>query len=555
MKVSIKLAMGFMILGFATTLSVPLTRNANLQISKDLMKTKVNLKAMQWGKFGFPASEKNLKGTPNPGGIHIEVLENGDLIVVHPLPKPTVSESNVEANFVQWAVDNVNPGGTVRLDTRDITGVCRIFDFNGHTVTVLNEVHIEGIKESSVMADDWTPDLTIDGLPVNQNFDDIIETGEKRTIKSDRAVIYNGTLVIGSQDIIIFPDGSYRVIVSEPQNASIKSLRFERSPIGSVVTYSAISSHISDNVITNVVPGKHWFHPYYEAAGIVVVGYYSGQRSATIENNFVDLFGDDSAEDPILDWTGDSRADGIAIYGMSPEAGIEKQAIIINNTVKNCGGVGIYITHLVGAQTLVSGNYIKQRKFPNLGEAAWGGGIDLINVEHILEDPPVFATARIENNTMEDISATGIFMIGQENSHILENHIQKTLLDSKPYKISIWGPSILNGISIHASRGCILEANTIKGEGAFGISVMGYFDSFTEQFVESLYNTINIGMHELENFTSVALDSPPFPLEIPTAHVMFGPEGVYDNTVFYPDNLTVIDIQGTNFLLPYKYID
>jgi hypothetical protein len=525
----------FLVLSFAAALSVPAMGYDIPEIPNDIAINRANPNAAPMGKFGKAVSEVNLKGAPNPGPKHIKVEEEGYLITVRPLPKPSVSASNAEAKFVQWAVDNVKTGGIVRLEMTDINEAYRVFDFGGHTVTALNNVIIEGVKESSVLANEWE-----ESLATNQPFE-IIEQGTPRTILSDRAVIYNGQIVAGKSDIVI--DENCELVsmtFSPPKDATIRSLRLEKSPLAAIVSESADEYVVYDNVVTNVVPGVNPSHAcefeYLEAYGIVAIGKYSNLRSATIEHNLVDLFGDNPANDPSypdIPWATDSRADGIFIGGFNSEPGIEKSASIKNNAVKNCPLAAIYIVYPYGAYTIVEGNDIEQREFLNMiahdvtlpdGSVvedyllSYSVGIDVLN---FLDDAEYPARADIINNTMINVRTKGITLFGVADSYITGNTIQQSLLDGKTYKDTVWGLDVMGGITVLVSFGNEFDDNTIYGTGAYAY--------FLKEW--AFFNTIIIDDGDLDGYIP-ATSGMPDPGDWPnSSNKVFLGETTFGNTI------------------------
>ena len=495
---------------------------------------------INWSKATAPALTASLKGTPNPGGNNVQIKNNRDLIVVYPLSKPSVSSSNAEANYVQWAIDNVNPGGTVRLMMKDLLkGINRVFDFGGRKVFVLNGIIIEGEKVSSVMGDKWTT-----AEAANQNFE-IIEPTVKRTIKSDRAVIYNGGIQVGWMNFI--PVEPYVINNPPDQDYTVRSLRFEKAKTFGIVTFGSKKLAINDNVITTVVPGPNQLFGYIEAEGIVILGAHELSEEAKVENNYVDIFGDDSAKDPMVNWTTnpygdfDSRADGIQILG-TQAGGLTKKLYIKDNYIKNAASAGIYLMSIGNTITSIERNTIKQRQFNNIYDS-YG------NVALLGEGISAFGNAdgaqmTIASNTIEGVTGDGIGIYGlesfsptfaAENILVKNNKVSRILFNGKAWFNTVAGTYIVSGISAGGtSKNNSIEGNVITGTGAYGIMLA---QSSHNNTVVNPYN----GLIGFTPATASQMQGSGWPYN--TAQIFLGPS-TESNTVDC-GGATIIDL-GTN---------
>jgi hypothetical protein len=376
------------------------------------------------------------------------------------------------------------------------------------------------------MADDWTPDLGI-----NQSIE-IIEGGVKRVIQSDRAVIYNGMLQVGWLNFI--DEDPWVINNPATEDYTIQSLRFEKAPMSSIITYGCKDLTIKDNIITNVVPDINPFFGMYEAEGIAIIGGHELTGTADILNNYIDIFGDEQANDPIVPWSGSgqwpSTVLGIFILGTTGEN--YNEVHVRDNFIKNAASGGILLESIVTATTNIEGNDIHQRHYNN----AYGeNGKVYLKGEGIVISMNGYGDMTIARNRIDKAYGRGISIWGEveygltaENIHILDNEIEMALFENEVgEEQAIFdcysGLFKSGGIAISGTSADVdLRGNTITGTSAYGI----FMDDLAH--LNEVYNPAD----GLSNFT------PADPSQMPSSDVwqyeskpVFLGEATHDNKI------------------------
>jgi hypothetical protein len=308
---------------------------------------------------GTPVAKASLKGKPNPDPINIEgesgsVVSSGqeDNIWVYP-----TGDASKDPVNIQYACDNVRPGGKVRLmagprwnphGKASNPNVQIAFNLGDSYIDIKEDVIIRGEKlPGSHFGNDWNEDLS-----ANKDFS--VPGG---TIKSDRAVIYGGGTTLG---------GFYHVgtIHMEQQNKlTVEGLRFEKSRFSSVSIYSSEDVDISNNVITNVqVENSPFFGPTHWS--FCFSGFYKRYLGfphpgiagpINIKHNMIDQLG------PDVDVPDEWRDAIMFFFADSP-----LMATIDYNTIQNTPAEAIFLFYAFntpGSELKITNNEITQRDY------------------------------------------------------------------------------------------------------------------------------------------------------------------------------------------------
>jgi hypothetical protein len=489
------LVIGFMLVAPAMGMGI-VPGQGNTAVAEEYVKT-----PPQFAVKSTPATKNDLLNTPNPGGIHVEVVSS-NYIVVHPLPKPVVgSQSNSEANYVQWAIDNVDPGGTVLLSMKDVKGAYRFFDFGKNFIEVRRDVIIKGEKIGDTIADEWLPTLG-----TNAPFE-IVEKGVKKVLLSDRAVIYGGG------DLVGYVTGA--IHMAAPNSLVVEGIRFENSGNAAVYISSCNNATIYDNVITNVKTRYLDLNGVHFGFGVRIGGepfVLSDQilGDINIEANYLDLFGPVGGPLNFVTFTS-----GIAVSDIDSAPKI----YIKGNTINNPGYAGIWLAGAPATEIWVDDiNTIEQRPATLPSAFPWGIGIEASG--HFERGTPI---VHINENVLNNISTWGISLGGaQPGCEIIDNIIDIAGADNG---IELW-------THYAPSSGVVINNNTIAGQGSTALIF----------YPGSNNNTVNIYPGNLDALT---VDS--------GFHAVLVP-GTYSNIVnLNTSGYAVLDLAlppGTNTVIP-----
>jgi len=359
----------------------------------------------------------------------------GAQVVVYPTGVAAQDVANVQGA--------VNLGGTVILKAVNVGGAPTAFDFgdverqNNEFVEITNDVRIQGENL---------------GSPVSYS----LPNGEM--IESDRSVVYGGGRAFSWWSGT--PKGSFNIAVRK--NFVIEGLRFDSSHL-TAVSVSACDGNsnpcrFSDNVVTDVV-AEELVLGLEGAFGCVVSELWGlfGVPCAVagdiiIENNEIDVFGNDPSEDPgAVDYSG-----GAGIFYILSGARFH----IRNNIIRSPGNAGVWVGGIASSIAWIEGNEICQRRY---GFSAWLDGVD---TGELLGCGG--GEVHISGNRIEDAGGYSISVSGASNSTIAHNLIER---------------SVVRGIYLGDVTDSVVENNTIDSviapagapwwNGAFAIDYGG----------------------------------------------------------------------------------
>ena len=434
-----------------------------------------------WAAEMAEYSKISMKGKPVPDLSHIQII-SPSFIKVYPSGFSSVKKTAGVITYtdianIQWAADNVSPGGTVRLMTKDPDDNTLKTFFFGHInngkydknldftndkyqgITDFIELHqsvkIEGERlAGSGLGKDWKI-----GDPNNQDFK--ILGG---TIKSDRATIYGGGAA------------SLGVVYCDPNTANVDSeisgIRFD-SPLVTALGLHACGSggtKINDNVITNIIPQLNPFRTAIWTQGIFVGNpwWSSIQGPVIVENNLIQPLGDDPANDPTTNkWISYTPIWLVATNLLASGS-------VSNNIIKNSPGWGMGFDYCDGSYPItVEGNIVSHRNYSMSQAYPSGMFQDYSNNIHFV------------NNKIDGAKFVGIGLIAGINfngdfaGH--DNEVLNNIITMEGYE----------GIDCDQETNDKITNNTISGIGYYGINL---YDGANN-------DTIKVGVNKLNGLT------------------------------------------------------